>query len=92
MWRRGDSYDGGDQGVVNAFLASAGERFAAEELSPSMNVLVNDNNLESGYLGCTAARIYHFVGANKPWTQLSGWGERNEPALREIWQRNLAER
>lgn len=87
---RGDSYDGSDQGVLNAYLEHPGCRIKVGELSPSLNVFVNDNNFESGFLQRIDARVYHFVGSNKPWTRRSGWGEKNERALRQIWQRHLA--
>lgn len=66
--REGRSYDCGDQGIVNTFLASEGASFEAGDLPEEYNVFVN------AHIGARwpriggRAKVLHFVGPTKPWS------------------------
>src|SRR5262249_24218746 len=66
--RVGRSYDCGDQGVINAFLADEGARFETGELPEEYNVFVNDTIGARWPRLAERARLLHFVGPTKPWT------------------------
>jgi hypothetical protein len=83
--RAGVSLDAGDQGVINAILSDASHGFAAGDLDPMLNVMVNDITLGSGILNTIPARILHFTGNFKPWNRGSEIGVPYGPAMRRLW-------
>jgi glycosyl transferase family 8 len=83
--RAGRSLDAGDQGVINALLSDASHGLAVGELDPMLNVMVNDITLESGMLSELPARILHFTGNFKPWSQGVESGVPYGPAMRRLW-------
>ena len=69
LTREGQSYDCGDQGIINAFLAHQGAQFGAGELPEEYNVFVNDRiGTRWPQIG-GRAKVLHFVGPTKPWSQ-----------------------
>jgi hypothetical protein len=79
--RQGQSYDCGDQGIINAFLANRGAQFKAGELPEEYNVFVNDHIRARWPHLSGRAKILHFVGPVKPWDPRY---ERNCPFGREF--------
>jgi len=63
------SYDGGDQGIINSFLAHHGDEFEAGELPEEYNVFVNDRIENRWPLIARRAKVLHFVGRTKPWSR-----------------------
>ena len=61
------SYDGGDQGIINSFLASHSREFEVGELPEEYNVFVNDRIARRWPTIGERARLLHFVGRIKPW-------------------------
>lgn len=77
----GQSYDCGDQGIINAFLADQGMRFETGELPEEYNVFVNSRiGARWPQIG-SRAKVLHFVGPTKPWSQRY---ERDCPFGREL--------
>lgn len=69
LTREGQSYDCGDQGIINAFLANQDAQFEAGELPDEYNVFVNHRiGARWPHIG-DRAKVLHFVGATKPWTR-----------------------
>jgi hypothetical protein len=83
--RAGVTYDGGDQGVLNALL-SRPAAWDSGELDPRDNVFVNDGNFVSGVLDRLRPRVLHFTGATKPWSASPGWEYRHDALFREAWR------
>ena len=69
--RAGNSYDGGDQGIINAFVAARRPEFAGE-LDPSLNVFVNDRSIDRRLMDALPARVLHFTGLYKPFATTHG--------------------
>jgi hypothetical protein len=69
LMREGRSYDGGDQGIINTFLADHGAEFEAGELPEAYNVFVNDRIEARWPLIGAEAKLLHFVGRTKPWSR-----------------------
>jgi hypothetical protein len=64
--RSGVSYDGGDQGVVNAYVnQSSGD--VAGELDPGYNVLVRAKKVGQWEIFRDRLKVLHFVNGLKPW-------------------------
>ena len=61
------SYDGGDQGIINSFLANHRAEFEVGELPEEYNVFVNDRIASRWPLIGERAKMLHFVGRIKPW-------------------------
>jgi hypothetical protein len=68
LMREGRSYDGGDQGIINTFLANHRDEFEAGELPEAYNVFVNDRITGRWPLIGSEAKVLHFVGRTKPWS------------------------
>jgi len=67
LMRAGKTYDGGDQGILNAFLAEHRAQYPAGELPPEYNVFVNPS-IEARWPRIRErAKLLHFVGLTKPW-------------------------
>ncbi len=66
--RSGHSYDGGDQGVINAFLAAEAARYETGDLPEEYNVFVNDRIGARWPRLAERAKLLHFVGPVKPWS------------------------
>jgi lipopolysaccharide biosynthesis glycosyltransferase len=64
--RSGVSYDGGDQGVVNAYLDQSSGGVAGE-LDPGYNVFVSAKQTGQWGVYRNRLRVLHFVNALKPW-------------------------
>ncbi len=64
--RSGVSYDGGDQGVINAYLDERGGDVAGD-LDSGYNVLVRAKKLGDWEVLRKRLRVLHFVNALKPW-------------------------
>jgi hypothetical protein len=62
------SYDGGDQGIINSFLASHRADIGVGELPEEYNVFVNDRIENRWPKIADSAKVLHFVGNTKPWS------------------------
>ncbi|HVS14845.1 MAG TPA: glycosyltransferase [Thermoanaerobaculia bacterium] len=78
------SYDGGDQGVVNAYLENAGHGIAGE-LDPSYNVLVRAKRFGKWELLRDRIRILHYVNRWKPWSENHARDWLFDPELKRLW-------
>jgi lipopolysaccharide biosynthesis glycosyltransferase len=83
--RAGVSLDSGDQGVINVILSDASHGFAAGDLDPMLNVMINDITLGSGILRTIPVRILHFTGNFKPWDRGAEIGVPYGTAMRRLW-------
>ena len=63
------SYDGGDQGIINSFLAHHRADVGVGELPEEYNVFVNDRIGNRWPKIADRAKILHFVGNTKPWSR-----------------------
>jgi hypothetical protein len=69
LTRAGRTYDGGDQGILNTFLANHHTQLEAGELPEEYNIFVNDS-IEARWPRIRArAKLLHFVGLTKPWNR-----------------------
>ena len=68
LMREGRSYDGGDQGIINTFLASHSGEIEAGEMPEAYNVFVNHRITDRWPLIGSEAKVLHFVGNTKPWS------------------------
>jgi len=66
--RAGRAYDGGDQGVINAFLAHHSAEFEPGDLPDEYNVFVNESITARWPRIGARAKVLHFVGKTKPWS------------------------
>jgi hypothetical protein len=82
--RAGKTRDGGDQGVVNAFLED-GRRHLAGALPVRMNTFVSDAALEQGLLDQEPA-ILHFVGESKPFGPRGARAFERDETIRALYQ------
>jgi hypothetical protein len=64
--RSGTSYDGGDQGVINAYLGQEGDHVMGE-LDAGYNVLVRAKKAGQWEVFRDRLKVLHFVNGLKPW-------------------------
>jgi hypothetical protein len=81
--RAGQSYDGGDQGVVNQYLEQ--EPGAAGELEPEYNVMVLVRHLGQWDRVKDRIKILHYVNSLKPWAPDHHRDWLFDPELKRLW-------
>jgi hypothetical protein len=81
--RRGDSYDGGDQGVINAYLDDEGG--LAGELDAGFNVLVRAKKEGQWDVYRSRLKVLHFVNALKPWSAEHHHDWLFDEELKRLW-------
>jgi hypothetical protein len=83
MARRGDSYDGGDQGVINAYLADQGG--LAGELDAGFNVPVRAKKEGQWDVYRSRLKVLHFATALKPWSAEHHHDWLFDEELKRLW-------
>jgi hypothetical protein len=81
--RRGVSYDGGDQGVINAYLNGADN--LAGELDAVYNVLVRAKKAGQWDVYRHRLKVLHFVNALKPWSAEHHHDWLFDEELKRLW-------
>jgi hypothetical protein len=81
--RRGASYDGGDQGVINAYLNDAEGQ--AGELDAGFNVLVRAKKEGQWDVYRHRLKVLHFVNALKPWSSEHHHDWLFDEELKRLW-------
>jgi lipopolysaccharide biosynthesis glycosyltransferase len=84
--RAGRSYDGGDQGIINAFLAHHRAEFEPGELPQEYNLFVNESITARWPRIGADAKVLHFVGKTKPWSRHYERAYAFGPKFKPLWE------